>query len=83
MIQQQTEAMEKIKKVIMLRILDKGARERLSNLKIIKPDLAAQLEMYLVQMYQTGQLRGAVTEEQLRKILSMMVQRKDFRITRK
>ena len=50
---------------------DKKAREKLANLKIVKPELAMQLEMYLVQLYNAGQLKH-LTEDQLISILSRL-----------
>lgn len=70
-------------KALMLKILDKGARERLSTIRSVKPDVAAQLELYLMQLYQTGQLRNVVTEEQLKQILYMMQKKPNYRIIKK
>ncbi len=81
--QQAMEELEALKKVVMLKILDKAARERLTNLKLIKPELANNLELYLVQLYQTGQLKTRITEKELVQILSMMQKKKDFKIIRK
>ncbi|OYT55939.1 MAG: hypothetical protein B6U68_04160 [Candidatus Aenigmarchaeota archaeon ex4484_14] len=84
MIQQSSaQQQEALKKVVMLKILDKAARERLTNLKLIKPELANNLELYLVQLYQTGQLKTRITEKELVQILSMMQKKKDFKIIRK
>lgn len=81
--QQAMEELKALKKVVMLKILDKAARERLTNLKLIKPELANNLELYLVQLYQTGQLKTRITEKELVQILSMMQKKKDFKIIRK
>lgn len=83
MIQQQQKQMEEVLKVIRMQILDEKARERLSNLKVVKPDLAFQLEVYLAQLYQAGQIRGRITEEQLIIILKKMSEKRDFKIRRK
>ena len=53
---------EQIKKTILRNILTKEARERLNRIKLVKPELAMQLELYLVQMYQNGKLRGQMTD---------------------
>ena len=78
---QQEQAMEAIKN-IMSQVLDNRARERLSNLKVVKPELAFQLEVYLAQLYELGQIKGKITEEQLISILKKMGT-KDFKIKRK
>jgi len=88
-IQQQAEAqmqqqqLEATLKIITSQILDPKARERLSNLKYVKPDLAMQLEMYLAQLYQAGQLRSRITDEQLVMILRKLTERKETKIRRK
>jgi programmed cell death protein 5 len=78
---QQEQLMEAVKKITS-QIMDNKAKERLSNLKLVKPDLAFQLEVYLAQLYETGQIKGKITEEQVITILKKM-QSKDFKITRK
>ncbi len=67
---------------ILVKILDKKAYERLGNIRVVKPELARQLEIYLIQLYQTGQIRSVITDDQLKKILSLLVKRKEFRIRR-
>jgi programmed cell death protein 5 len=71
---------EVMKKNILRKILDKNARERLSRIKLVKPDLANQLELYLIQLYQEGKLKGIVTDEQIKSILITLNQKKKFKI---
>ena len=78
---QQEQLMEAVKKITS-QILDSKARERLSNLKLVKPELAFQLEAYLAQLYEMGQIKGKITEEQLITILKKMGS-KEFKIKRK
>jgi programmed cell death protein 5 len=73
---------ERIKKIVLGRILTKEANERLARLKLVKPDLANQLELYLVQLYKAGQIKTEITDEQLKKVLSQISEKKDFRIRR-
>jgi len=81
--QMQMQQMEEILKQIKLHVLDAKARERLNNLKLVKPELALQLELYLAQLYQAGQIRGKITDEQMVSILKKISTTKDFRIKRK
>lgn len=74
---------EELKKMIMRNILTKEARERLSRVKLVKPDLALQLELYLVQLYQAGKLQTKLTDEQLRAILESLKSEKKFKIVKK
>ena len=63
-------------------ILTPEALQRLSNIKMVKPELAAQLEMYLVQVYQSGQIKNPLGEDQLVHILDKIMPKKDFSIRR-
>jgi programmed cell death protein 5 len=71
---------EELKKVIMKKILTKEAIERLGRIKLVKADLATQLELYLVQLFQAGKIKDQVTDEQLKFILDGLTQKKKFNI---
>ena len=60
---------EEMKKRIMSQLLTKGAIERLGRIKLVKPDLAAQIELYLIQLYQAGKISQSISENQLKIIL--------------
>lgn len=81
--QMQQQQMEEILKQIKLHVLEPKARERLNNLKLVKPDVALQLELYLAQLYQAGQIKGKITDEQMVSILQKITAKPDFRIQRK
>lgn len=81
--QMQQKQMENALKIITSQILEPKARERLSNLKYVKPDVAMQLEIYLAQLYQSGQLKSKITDEQLVIILKKLTERKETTIKRK
>ncbi len=70
------------RKAILSRMLSKGAYERLARVRAVKPEMAAHLELYMVQLFQSGQLKGEISDEQLRQILDKISQKKDFRIRR-
>ena len=81
--QQQAAQMEEVLKTLMSQVLDQKARERLSNLKLVKPEIATQLEMYLAQLFQSGQLREKITDEQLVMILRKLTEKRETKIRRK
>jgi programmed cell death protein 5 len=72
--------LEQLKKVVMMSILSKEARERLSRLRMVKPDLVAQVELYLIQVHQAGKIKSQLTDDQLREILSMLSSGKRYNI---
>lgn len=80
--QQQLQQQLRIIREALGKVLDKPARERLANVRLVKPELATQLELYLFQLYQAGQLRN-LTEAQLVSILKEISNKKKTNITRK
>jgi len=50
---------ENKKYLIMRKILSQDGRQRLENIRIVKPQFAEQIEMQLIQLFQSGKLRGA------------------------
>jgi len=67
---------------IMRKILTPEARERLGRVKLVKPELARQVELVLVQLYQAGQIREPIDDAKLKKILAQIDARtrREFRI---
>ena len=65
------------------KILEPDARARLSNIKMVKPDLATAVENYLLGMGAQGRLSAQVTDEQLKQILlSTQQPKRDFKMSR-
>lgn len=74
---------EKLKKVIMNKILSKEAIERLGRVRLVKPELAMQLEIYLMQLYQSGQIKTIIDDSKLKNILnSLAKKKKNFKVIR-
>ena len=65
-----------LKKEMLRKVLTKDAMERLARVRIGNPMLAAQLELYLVQVVQSGQVRGQIDDEKLKSILDAMASSK-------
>ena len=85
--QQQAQMQQQVqvqKQALLRRILSTEARQRLTNLKMVKPEFAEQLELQLIQLTQTGRLKIPVTDGQLKKILAQLQsQRRDIKIRRR
>lgn len=70
-------------KAIMM-LLDQNARQRLTNIRIVKPELALAVENYLINSASTGRLNRAITDEELKQLLTSLNQpKKEFRINRR
>jgi programmed cell death protein 5 len=75
--QAQEEAqVEAQKQALLSKILAPEARQRLNNLKMVKPEFAEQIELQLIQMAQTGKLPIPLTDAQLKQILIQLQSRK-------
>ncbi|MFB5599495.1 MAG: DNA-binding protein [Nitrososphaeraceae archaeon] len=74
---------EAMRQRIMMALLDPSARQRLANVRMVKPDLAQAVENYLVNAASTGRLNHALSDEELKRILlSIQSPKKDFKINR-
>ncbi len=80
---QAQQQVEKQKQAVIRRILTPEARQRLTNIRMVKPEFADELEMQLIQLAQSGRLRGQVTDEQLKKTLVQLEgQKREIKIRR-
>ncbi|MEM2666246.1 MAG: DNA-binding protein [Candidatus Bathyarchaeia archaeon] len=73
---QMEQQIELQKQAILKSILTPEARQRLTNLKLVKPEFASQLELQLIQLAQSGRLPIPLTDEQLKQILIQIQARK-------
>lgn len=80
---QQMQQLEAMKKKVLGKILSKEAYERLGRVRFANPELAAQTELYLLQIYQSGRLKENVTDEQMKEILKLLSEKREFRIKKK
>jgi programmed cell death protein 5 len=79
-VQQQVEIQ---KQAILKRILTVEARQRLTNIRMVKPEFAAQLELQLIQLAQSGRVKLPISDAQLKDaLIRMQSQRKDITIRR-
>ena len=80
---QAEQQLEQQKQAMLRSILSTEARQRLTNLKMVKPEFTAQLELQLIQLAQQGKLPIPLPDEQLKKILIQLQGRKrDTKIRR-
>jgi len=80
---QTQQQVERQKQAVIRRILTPEARQRLTNIRMVKPEFADELEMQLIQLAQSGRLRGQVTDEQLKKTLVQLEgQKREIKIRR-
>ncbi|AKA48441.1 hypothetical protein IX51_04295 [uncultured archaeon] len=83
--QQQAQEEERARKQQILRqILDPQARERLANVRLVRPDLAENVENQLIQLASMGRINRVLTEKEIKDILSRMTEgKRDIKIERR
>jgi len=84
--QQRIQAQQQVemqKQALLRRILTPDARRRLTNLKMVRPEFAEQLELQLIQLAQQGKLNIPLNDEQLKEILARLQSgRREIKIRR-
>ena len=73
---QMQQQLELQKQALLKKILTSEARQRLTNLKMVKPEFTDQLELQLIQLAQQGKLPIPLPDEQLKQILIQLQSRK-------
>ena len=81
---QAEQQMEQQKQALLRSILTPEARQRLANLKMVRPEFTDQLELQLIQLAQQGKVTVPLGDEQLKKILvQLQVRKRETTITRR
>lgn len=78
------EAEAAVRQRALMVLLEPTARQRLMNVRMVKPELATAVENYLINAASTGRLNRSITDEELKQILlSLQQPKKDFKISRR
>ena len=91
--QQQQEEVQRVnaeaeaqKQALLRQILTPEARQRMANIKMVRPDFANQLEMQLIQLAQSRRVALPINDETLKRLLTQLSaqqQQRDISITRR
>lgn len=69
---------------VLLALLDPQTRQRLMNIRLVKPDLAIAVENYLISAASSGRLSRPLTDEELKQLLMRIQQpKKEFKFDRR
>jgi programmed cell death protein 5 len=77
--QKQSQSQQRLqaqKEALLRSILSTEARQRLTNLRMIKPEFTEQIELQLIQLAQQGKLPIPLSDEQLKQVLVQLQGRK-------
>lgn len=82
--QMQEQEMDAQLKMIMGQILTPEAHQRITNIQLVNPDFARQVEVMLIQLLQAGKLPSKINDTQLKEILmKIQGQKRETKITRR
>ena len=56
--------------------LTPDARERLTNVKMVRPEIAEQVENYILQLGLSGKIMRPISDEELKELLSKFTPRR-------
>ena len=80
---QMEQQVELQKQALLKKILTPEARQRLTNLRMVRPEFTSQLELQLIQLAQQGKLPIPISDEQLKQILvQLQAQKRETKIRR-
>jgi programmed cell death protein 5 len=79
----QKKQLEELKMKILMNCLTREARERLANVRLGNPQLAEQVELYLIQAYQQGQITQPIEDSKLKELLQALTPKRETKITRR
>ena len=73
------------KQALLRRALTPEARQRMMNIKMVRPEYAEQLEVQLIQLAQSRRVPLPITDEMLKSLLAQIQsqQHRDIRIRRR
>jgi programmed cell death protein 5 len=64
--------------------LTSEARQRLANIRMVKPEVAHAIEEYIIQLVSSGRLKRTIDDEQLKGLLTTIqgTSKREFKIRR-
>ncbi|PTD94043.1 DNA-binding protein [archaeon SCG-AAA382B04] len=68
-LEQRKQQQEAQKKKLLKKIMTSEARQRLSNLRMAKPEFVESIEQQLILLAQKGSIQGKIDDDQFKKIL--------------
>ena len=82
-VDQQKKAYEEKKYNLMRKVLSQEGRQRLENIRMVKPEFAEQIELQLIQLFNMGKIRGQLSDKAFKNLLEQITKsnkKKDFNI---
>ena len=81
--EQKRELAEQKVELLLRKILSPGAKSRLKNIRLVNQEKYWGVVQQLLHLYQSGMVKGTVSEEDLKKLLQLLSQKREIKIKRK
>lgn len=82
--EEKAKELEMLKEQMLRTFLSPAARQRLANVRMVKPELAAMVENYIVAMGSQGRISKELSDDELKRLLlALQKPKRDFRINYK
>ncbi|MCG3221025.1 MAG: DNA-binding protein [Candidatus Heimdallarchaeota archaeon] len=79
--EEQKESLEAQKQAILRQILNEEARQRLANVRLVRPQLAEAVELRLIQLAQQGAIKEKLNDNQFKDVLrKIQGQKRDTKV---
>jgi len=82
--EEQKKEQEALRQNLLRQILTPEAKERLTRLRLARPELVESIENQLIYLAQSGQIRGQITDATLKDLLAKLIPpKREIRIERR
>jgi programmed cell death protein 5 len=81
---QEEQSKKTMRENVMRIALTSEARQRLTNVRMVKPDVAHTIEEYIIQLVSSGRLKRTIDDDQLKEMLTTIqgTGKREFKIRR-
>ncbi|MFP3300283.1 MAG: DNA-binding protein [Thermoplasmatales archaeon] len=76
-------AAEKERLEILRKLLTPEALQRLSNVRLVRPELAENVENQIIYLAQSGRLTRQITDAEVKALLAKLSEKREIRIERR
>lgn len=81
--EEERKALQKERQEILKRFLTPEAIQRLSNVRLARPEVAENVENQILSLAQTGRLNRMITDAELKAILAKLTEKREIKIERR
>ena len=81
--EQKRQLAEQKVELLLRKILSPRAKSRLKNIRLVNQEKYWGVVQQLLHLYQSGRVKGTVSEEEFKKLLQLLSQKREIKIKRK